>query len=161
MGIPRLLQDKHYVALLAPVDIANAATGSDVVNVQALNWFEARILAGVITTDSLVITVEECDNTTPSNTTAIPFWYKKNAAVGTDTEGDATYQSTAATGVTLTASDDGKSVTIAVDPRTMDAGYGYIRVKLTPGGSMSVCLVAIDAPLDTVYKGNGTPSVVV
>lgn len=143
-------QTVHVVPLLAPVDIAGSATSSDIVGVKEYLEIEFLVELGVITGDEIVVTVLECDDTTPSNSTAIPFKYRKTSAVGTDLTGALT-AATAAAGATMSASDDGKSFLIEVDPAALTDGFPYLKVTATPGGSASVCLIAVQALLRPRY----------
>ena len=45
----------------------------------------------------------------------------------------------------MSASDDGKTFLIEVDPAALTDGYPYLRVVATPGGSASVVLLSIMA----------------
>lgn len=143
------LQEIHEVFCLAPVDIAAVATSGDIVGCKEGQELEFDVLLGVITGDTVVITVSECDDTTPTNSTAIAFNYQKSSAVGTDTEGAVTAATNA--GVTFAATDDGKKLRCFVDPAALTSGYPYARVTVTPGGSMTVCLVAILALIRDRY----------
>lgn len=140
----------HPVPLLAPVDIAGSATSTDIVGVKEYLEVEFLVEFGVITGDVVVVTVQECDDTTPSNSTAIPFKYRKTSAVGTDLTGALT-AATAAGGATMSATDDGKSFLIDVDPAALTDGFPYLKAVITPGGSASVCLVAAQAVLRPRY----------
>ena len=132
----------HQIPSLAPVDQANGALQSDVVDAGEANEIEFDVMFGVITGDVVTITIEECNNNTPSLTTAIAFNYQKSSAVGTDVMGAVT--AATSSGVELAASDDGKMVRCYVDPKALTDGRPYVRAVVTPGGSMSVCLVAIN-----------------
>jgi hypothetical protein len=124
------------VMLTSPVDTASSTVNSDVIGVKEAIELEFLVSFGTITGDSVVVTVEECDDTTPSNSTAIAYLYQKDgAAVGTDTAGAWTAATTA--GVTFTASDDDKNLRIRVDPAALTADYPYVRVVADPGGSAS------------------------
>jgi hypothetical protein len=120
------IQKKHFVKGLDPVADALAGTvGSDVVNMK--NWKVATfiIFVGVGATGTSVITVEACDNVTPSNTSPVPFVYRE-ITTG-DTEGALT--KAAAAGFTMTAGSS-RIVVVQVEAEALAAsGYGYLRLK--------------------------------
>lgn len=141
----------HVVALTAPIDTTTTVTAnnSDVIGVKEYQAIQLAVLFGVITGDSTVITVEECDDTTPANSTAIAFSYRKGSAVGTDSMGARTAATSA--GVTFTAGDDGKMLLIDVDPAALTDGYPYVRVVIDPGASMTAQVIAVLALLTPRY----------
>lgn len=66
----------HMVNALPPVADAFASTvTSDVIKVDG-HGIEFLVYRGVGTTGTSTLTVLACDNVTPSNTTAVVFWYK-------------------------------------------------------------------------------------
>lgn len=121
-----LSQYVHFVKGLDPVADAFAGTvGTEVVNMEGYSKATFVIHKGVGTTGTSTITVEACDDTTPSNTTAIPFRYK--AITTGDTEGALTAATT--TGFATTAGSSQMYV-IEVDAEELgDIGYGYLRLK--------------------------------
>ena len=129
----------HIIPLLAPVDTAGTAIQGDVFDAGECVSVEMQVSFGVITGDTVAVTVEECDDIVPTNSTAIAFEYRKTSAVGTDSVGAVTAATTS--GVTMAADDDGKILQIFVDPAALTAGYPYLRFVATPGGSASVCLL--------------------
>ena len=122
----RLLQNAHFIKGLDPVADAFAGTkASDVVNFENYHSMVFVVYKGVGTTGTSTLTVEACDDTTPSNTTAIPFRYK--AITSGDTEGALTAATTS--GFTTTAGSS-QLYLIEVDQDEMgDTGYGYVRLK--------------------------------
>ena len=123
-----ILEKYHLVKGVDPVADAFAGTvSSDVVDMAALDSCLFVRHDGVGTTGTSTVTVEACDDTTPSNTTAVPFRYRQ--ITSGDTEGTLT-RATAA-GFTTTA---GSSKIVAVEVREedlADTGYRYVRVKYT------------------------------
>lgn len=72
-----LVEDRHYVAGLVPVADCFAGTkATDVVSMAEWGHAEFLILKGAETTGTTVITVEACDDFTPSTQVAIPFKYR-------------------------------------------------------------------------------------
>lgn len=149
----------HVVPLLAPIDITTSTTVSDVVNMARAHSIQFCVQFGVITDDTAVITVLECDDVSPSNSTAIAFSYRESSAVGTDSMGDRT--AATSTGVTVAADDDGKAFYIDVDASELSDGYPYIQVSVDPGSSMSVCLMSISCMIDARYPQETQISAVV
>ncbi len=97
------LESLHFVQGLAPVADAFAGTvNSDVVHLE--EWQKVIFLywQGVGTTGTSTITIEACDDATPSNQTAMAFHYRTN------TSGDAPSAVTEATssGFVTTAGDN-------------------------------------------------------
>jgi len=143
------LQEVHVVPALAPADITTSTTYTDVIGAKEAHEVEIDVIFGAITGDTVTLTVEECDDTTPSNSSAIAFNYQKSSAVGTDSMGAVTAATTS--GITIAATDDNKVVRVFVDPAALSSGYPYVRVSLAPGGSMSACVVGAIALLRDRY----------
>lgn len=121
-----LLETLHFVSGLDPVADALAGTvGSDVVNCENANKVVFVVHIGVGATGTSTITVEACDDVTPTNTSAIPFRYR-NVVTG-DTVTALTEATTA--GFTTTA---GSADLILVEADVADlaaSGYGFMRLK--------------------------------
>jgi len=146
----------HVVPLTAPVSIT-AANQSDVVGLKEYHAVKLLVPVGALAVN-LTITVEECDDTTPSNSTAIAFRYRKASAVGTDSMGS--WASAESTGLALTATtDNNKLVEILIEGAELSDGYPYVRVVLTPA-SASACLVSAQALLSPRYAQAVPPSAV-
>ena len=121
-----LLQNLHFVKGLDPVaDAFSGTVATDVVDVSNHGGAMFLIYKGVGTTGTSTVTVEACDDVTPSNTTAVPFYYK--AITSTDVQGAMT--AAAAAGFTTTAGSSQLYV-VAVDTQELAAaGYKYVRLK--------------------------------
>lgn len=120
------LENMHFAQGLAPVADALAGTvGSDVVNCENFNKVIFVLQKGVGTTGTSTITVEACDDVTPTNTSAIPFRYRN---VVTD---DTTAALTAATtaGFATTAGSNHLVLVEADVAELAASGYSYIRIK--------------------------------
>lgn len=119
------LDKVHIVNSLPPVADAFAGTVySDVVEAmgQSVSFLVYR---GVGTTGSSTITVQACDDTTPANSTAVPFVYREYTS--SDVPGDWT-AATAAGWTTSVGSN--YMFEVKVDPGELAAlGYGYVRLK--------------------------------
>jgi len=102
--------------------IADAFAGtvySDVYSLRGYGNILFVIYVGVGATGTSTITVEACDDVTPSNQTAIVFWYREITA--TDVEGAIT--KAAATGFTTTA---GSSKIVLVEARAQDVAAASV-----------------------------------
>ncbi len=129
-----LIEQLKFAKGLDPVADAfdNAATpASDVVSMRGYGNVLFLIHIGVGTTGTSTLTVEACDNVTPSNQTAIVFWYRE--ILSGDTEGALTKAT--ASGFTTTA---GSSKIILVEARAQDVaeasvnsikGNEFVRLK--------------------------------
>jgi hypothetical protein len=144
---------RHIVGLATPVDTTSTTVNSDVVNMGKFHGGEFLVYFGTITGDTVVVTVEECDDVTPTNSTAIAFNYRQSGVTGTS---DAYGAITAATssGVTISATDDDKILAISVDSSELSAGFPYLRIVADPGGSASAVEIAILCILDPRYPQN-------
>ena len=140
----------HVVPVISPVDTTSTTVNTDVVGLKEYHEAAFVIDFGVITGDTVVVTLEECDDTTPTNSTAIAFHYRKSSATGTDSMGDLT--AATASGVTVAATDDNKLLIAYVDASELSEGYPYVRCVVDPGASMSACLVSAVALLTPRYK---------
>ena len=144
---------QHIVGLASPADSAGVAVSSDIVDLRYYHRVTFLVYLGTITGDVVTLTVEECDDVTPSNNTAIAFNYRESGATGTS---DAFGAKTAATssGVAAAATDDDHIFLIDLDASELSAGYPCARVVATPGGSASASEIAILAILDPRYPQN-------
>lgn len=120
------LENMHFVQGLAPVaDALSGTVGSDVVNCENFNKVIFVIQKGVGTTGTSTVTVEACDDVTPTTTSAIPFRYRNVVS------GDTTTALTEATTAGFTTSaGSAHLVLVEVDVADLAAsGYGYVRLK--------------------------------
>ena len=139
MGIV-IAEDCHVVNALPPLDIDAAAQDSDVWSMGKYSHASIIIQLGV-TGATCVITVEECDDFTPSNSTAIAFASYSEVTANGDTLG--ARAQTAATGLT-TGANDGIFYVLEVDASQLTDGFPNLRVALTdPGAATFGSIVAI------------------
>lgn len=121
-----LSESTHLVKGLDPVADAFAGTvTSDVVNMKNAAGVRFIVYVGVGATGTSTFTVLACDDTTPSNTTAIGFYYKEITSGDTD----AALTAASTSGFTSTA---GSSKIIVIDvPASAlgSTGYGYVQLK--------------------------------
>lgn len=122
-----LTQTGHIVQGLAPVaDAFSGTVYSDVFNMKNYKGCTFIVYKGVGTTGTSTITVSACDDTTPSNRTAIPFRYRANTT--SDTWGAVTAATT--TGFTTSAGSNHIYEIIVDADELGDTGYGYVELKL-------------------------------
>lgn len=119
-------QKEKWIKGLDPVaDAFTGTVGSDVVNMRDWKTATFIVYAGVGATGTSVVTVEACDNVTPSNTSAVPFTYRE--ILTGDTEG--TLTKAAASGFTMTAGSSRLAI-IEVESEALAAsGYQFCRLK--------------------------------
>jgi len=120
-------ENNHVVMGLAPVADAFATTVySDIVNLRDWKHVTFIIIKGVGTTGTSTVTVQACDDVTPSNRTAVAFKYR--ACTADDTWGALTSATTA--GFALTAG-SAQLYAVEVDAQgIVSSGYGYCQLKL-------------------------------
>lgn len=116
----------HLVKGLDPVADAFAGTvSSDVVSMKNHETVEFYIYKGVGATGTSTITVEACDDTTPTTTSAIAFRYQ--SITSGDTHSDMTEATSA--GFTTTAGSS-QIYKVSVDAQALaTSGYEYVRLK--------------------------------
>ena len=133
--------------IAANEDIFNGDPASDVVSMAGYYEMLFVIVKNAGATGTAVVTVESCDDVTPTTSTAIPFQYKATTSVG-NTEGALT--AAAAGGFTTTAGADQMYV-ISVLASELQGEDGFVRLQLTEG---------VDSPCDgAVFCIGGTPRV--
>lgn len=135
----------HPVKALDPVADALAGTVySDVINMKNIIRGAFVIHKGVGATGVSTVTVEACDDVTPSNTSAIAFEYQKN------TTGDAFAALGKATsaGVALTAGSSQVNVIYVDAARLGASGYGYVRLKAVESTDSPVLAGILFIPLE-------------
>jgi hypothetical protein len=118
----------HYIrGMPYSADLFNGTVYSDVVNMK--NHHEATFVINqeLGSTGTATITVQACDDVTPSNRSAVPFSYQKYLA-GADVP--AAPAQVAATGFATTAEATAAIYVIKVDAAVLAAsGYGYVQLK--------------------------------
>lgn len=120
-----LMERLQFITGLDPVANALAGTvSSDVIDMSAFNRIVFLLHQGVGATGTSTLTVEACDDTTPSNTTAIPFRYR------IDHVGDEGALAAATAAGVLTTAGSSKIVAVEVREDALAAtGYRYVRLK--------------------------------
>jgi hypothetical protein len=136
-----IAEQGHVVNILPPQSITTAAT-SDVFSMAKYAHATIIATAGATNADAGNITIEECDNLTPTTDTAIDFYYYAETTAGGDTLGARTLAE-AATGIDVSANDNITYV-IEIDARELSDGYPCLELKWSvPGGATLVSAVAV------------------
>lgn len=129
----------HVVNILPPHDSNTTATPE--VFSMASAAHASIILQLGVTGAAVTVTVEACDNFTPSNTSAIGFSYYAETTAAGDTFGDRT--TVANTGF-ATSTNDTIMYCIEIDAAELPAGYPNLRVVFSdPGATTLANAVAI------------------
>ena len=98
---------------------------SDIINMENYGKCRFVVIGDTGATGTSTFTVEACDDTTPSNSTAIPFYYAEHSS--NDVRGTLTAATTA--GFTCAARAN-RLITVEVDAEDLIAsGYSYVRLK--------------------------------
>ena len=130
----------HVVNILPPIDLNGGVVNSDVFSMRNYNHASIIISQGVIAGASTV-TLEECDDFVPTNTTAIAFAaYKEETADG-DTLGPRV--AVPATGLVMTTNNNTFYV-IEVDGQELSDGRPALRLVFSdPAAGAIVGAVAV------------------
>ena len=130
----------HLVLALAPVDINGAAQNSDVWSMGKHSHVSIIVALGV-TGAASTVTVEECDDFVPTNSTAIAFArYAEETASG-DTLGART--ATAAAGF-ATSTNDGIFYVFEIDAAELTDGFPNLRVAMSdPAAATLATIIAV------------------
>lgn len=122
-----ITQNGHIVQGLPPVADAFAGTvRSDVINVKNHRQCTFIIQKGVGTTGTSTVTVNACDDTTPTTRSTIPFKYR--ACTSSDTWGAVT--TAVAAGFDTTAGSNHLYEIIVDCDELGDLGYGFVELNL-------------------------------
>lgn len=119
-----LMERLHLAKGIDPVADAFAGTtaATDVVSLRGYDRVLFVVYIGVGVTGTQTWTVEACDDVTPTNTTAIAFWYRE--VLTGDTEGAITRA--AAAGFTVTA---GSSKLALIEAAAEDVAAASVKAR--------------------------------
>jgi hypothetical protein len=121
-----LMERLKFIKGIDPVaDAFDSTVHSDVVNMKDLARVAFVIFAGVGTTGTSTITIEACDDVTPSNTTAIPFYWQEILTGDTEAAAPA---AEATTGVVTTAGSSKICIAEVRQDALAASGRGYVRL---------------------------------
>lgn len=134
-----LANEGHVVNILAPVDI-NGGASSDIFSMKNHSHVSIIIQLGV-TGAASTVTVEECDDVTPTTDTAIAFSYHAETTASGDTLGALTAATTAGF---ATSTNNGVFYVIEIDAAQLSDGYPYLQVEFSdPGAATFASAVAV------------------
>lgn len=134
-----IAEDCHVVNALAPIDLNDAAVNSDVWSMAKYSHASILIMLGVTGAASSFI-VEECDNFTPSNSTAITHATYAEETAGGDVLG--ARAQTAATGI-VGATAAGSFYVVEIDASQLTDGFPNLRVVCTDPGAATLAAVTV------------------
>lgn len=144
-----MAEQNHIVNILPPQAQTTAITG-DVFSMKDASHVTIIVQAGTTNADAGNITILECDDFVPTNSTAIAFKYAAETTAGGDTLGSLTLATTA--GIDVSANDNIFYV-IEIDADELSEGYNHLQIAWSvPGGSQNVSAVAILSGL--CYQGD-------
>lgn len=131
----------HVVNILPPQDV-DGGKSSAVFSMANHSHATIIVTCGSTNADAGNITIEECDDFTPTNDTAIDFYYYAETTAAGDTLGART-KAEAATGIDVSANDNTIYV-IEIDAAELSDGYPNLILKWSdPGGATFGSAVAI------------------
>lgn len=140
----------HVINALPPVADAyeSGPNYTDVIDAQG-GGVLFILYEGVGTTGTVTLTVSACDNTTPSNRTAIPFIYRINT--GTDVWGAWT---AATTDGFITTAGSNHVYQVWVDPSEIaeESSRGYVEMTLTEGADAAVLAGVLAIVMNPRYQ---------
>ncbi len=133
------------LALAPAADRYDTNPASDVISMKNYQRVSFLLSEGAGGTGTVKLTVEACDDFTPSNTVEMKFKYRvaSNSGTLTDQFGALTAQDTPATGYTTVAGAN-KMIEVIVDARDLPEGYDKVRLKLTEVVN-SPCAASVNA----------------
>lgn len=138
------MQNNLVAMALAPdADRYDSDPATDVYNMKDYDEITFIVVEGAGGTGTATITVEECDDVTPTNSTAIAFDYKTATTANTTATWSGWTAATTA-GVTPAAAAQ-KMTAVRVRASSLSAGYPYVRLVLTEDtdGAVDAAVVAI------------------
>jgi hypothetical protein len=121
-----LMERLQFIKGIDPVaDAFDSTQYSDVVDMGEFEKIVFAVIVGVGATGTSTLTVQACDDTTPSNRTAVPFRYRQ--ILTGDTEGALT--AAAAAGFTTTAGSSKIVLVEVTESDLADTNYRYCQLK--------------------------------
>lgn len=151
-----IFHENHLpVFALAPAaDRWNGSPATDVINMALHDEITFIVMEGAGGTGTTTFTVEECDDTTPTNSTAIAFKYR--VAQTGDVFGALT--AIASTGY-LSIAGANKMIQITVKAADLSAGFPFVRIQTAEGDSTAVAASIIAIMSQSRYSGDSHSSV--
>ena len=135
-----MAEELHGVLAVAPIDINGGVTNSDVWSMANHAHVTITVMLGV-TGAAATVTVEECDDFVPTNTTAIAYASYAEETAGGDTL--AARVATGAAGLT-TSTNDGVWYRFEIDASQLTDGRPNLRVVISDPSSPTLAAVFVD-----------------
>jgi hypothetical protein len=130
----------HVVNIIPPIDINGTGASSDVFSMEGYSHVDIILQLGV-TGAASTVTVEECDNLTPTTDTAIAFTYYTETTAAGDT---LSTKASATTAGFSTSTNDNVMYVISIDASQLSDGYPCLQLELSdPSAATVVSAVAI------------------
>ena len=138
----QVLEQFHWTSGLVPeADCFDGGASTDIVECRSAEGVLAIIFEGDSTggTTTGTVTVDACDDVTPSTTTAIPFYYRSCTTF--DTWG--AWTAATATGFVMPTGDNQMHQLWIPASNLAEAGYGYVRVTVaeTVNDPVDACIL--------------------
>jgi hypothetical protein len=134
--------EQCHVVNILPAQVIAGAVVSDVFSMKDYAHCTIIVSAGSTNADAGNITIEECDDFTPTNDTAIDFYYYEETTAAGDTLSART-KAAKAVGIDVSANDNITYV-IEINSRELSEGYPNLILKWSaPGGDTVASAVAI------------------
>ena len=151
-----IAEQAHVVNILTPQSVAGAVV-ADIFSMENYSHATIIVTAAATDADAGFITIEECDDFTPTNDTAIGFSYYAETTDSGDTLGART-TAVAATGIDVSANNNIIYV-IELDASELSEGYPCVAMKISaPGGAQIMSAVAILS--GSRYAGTLSPTAI-
>lgn len=129
----------HVINATPPVDITGGVVNSDVWSMVNYNHCTIILTLGV-TGGATTFTVEECDNFTPTNKTAIPFAFYEEETDAGDT---LSTRNAATTAGNAASTNDNLIYVIEIDASELTDGRPNLRLVLSDPGGATVASVLV------------------
>ena len=151
-----IFHENHVpVFALAPdADRWDSSPATDVISMALHDEITFIVMEGAGGAGTTTITVEECDDTTPTNSTAIAFKYRLASSGDTF----AALTAVAAAGY-LTIAGANKMIQITIKSEDLSAGFPFVRIQTTEGDSTAVDAAIIAIMGQNRYSGDSHTSV--
>ena len=139
----------HIIPVFAPLDLA--ANDMTTTHIKVTNALRVTYLLsfGVLTGDSLVVTVECSSAASTTSASAIPFTYRLTGDTTSDTYGAVTTCDT--DGLIVSETNDNKLLIVDVNMSDVADTASYVALSLVTESSLSVCLASAVALVQTRY----------
>lgn len=156
-----LTEEAKLVPILAPVNTTGSAWASDVINLADYDHVAIIVQQGAWAGGTSTMTVEYCDDNTPTTDTPMAFSYR-TAVMGagaTDTLGDLT--ACESTGLDLDTANTTVVVELdAAELETASSGTTRVRVKGTTPGANNDYITATAILTGCKYPGENPPTAI-